>query len=427
MFTSFSQKQIESYAQSTARLNFWVGSVRSGKSFIALIRFVDFLRNGPPGPCFIIGKSHLTVKRNIIEPLFQLLGDDVRYKAGIGEMTLWGRVCYVVGATDERAESRIRGSSAVGALVDECTLIPESFFRMLLSRLSMPGAMLFGTSNPDSPFHWLKTSILDNTELDCKVFNFCLDDNPSLDPNYVRSLKKEFSGLWYERFIDGKWVLAEGVVFDMFNQERHVINYPPGAAETYICGVDYGTTNPCAFALIGYSSKTYPNKWLEKEYYWDSKNKSRQKTDSEYAQDLIKFINGYNVKCIYIDPSAVSFRMELIRCGITNMVEAENEVLDGIRFHSQELQNGTFKVCSNCINTIKEYGSYRWDTKASNRGEDRPIKDNDHMMDAIRYALYTHFYKSGSSRLSKEDLRRMREEIYGYPQHNDPFYGFSKM
>jgi len=211
----------------------------------------------------------------------------------------------------------------------------------------------------------------------------------------------------------GKWVLAEGTVFDFFDRRLHVLDFPPGAADYYVVGVDYGTTNPCAYSLIGFSARTTPNRWLEKEYYWDSKKKLRQKTDTEYAEDLKNFITGYNVKALYIDPSAVSFRVELQRQGFNHIIEAENEVLDGIRYHSMVLSNGTFKVCSNCASAIEEYGTYRWDPRASARGEDKPVKENDHLMDSIRYALYTEWFRKEGPRWKPEDVDQMRREAQG--------------
>lgn len=376
---TLSKKQAISLQEATHRYNIWVGAVRSGKSFASLLKFEDFCKNGPTGDFIILGKSRDTIKRNVLYPLRHLLGERFRFYLGRAEATLYNRIIHIVGCNDERAAHKIQGSTLAGAYVDEIATIPEEVFQMLKSRLSLPGAQMFGTTNPDSPFHWLKKNFIDKAgELDIKYWNFRLEDNPSLDPLFVTNIKKEYVGLWYQRYIEGEWVLAEGTIFDFFDKQKHVMDFPPGAAEYYVCGVDYGTTNPTAFSLIGYSSKTFPNRWLEKEYYWDSKIKLRQKTDTEYAEDLKKFLQGYNVRTIYIDPSAVSFRVELQRMGFSGIIEAENEVLDGIRYHSLVLSNGTFKICHNCIKTIEEYSTYRWDEKASQRGEDKPRKENDH-------------------------------------------------
>jgi len=249
---------------------------------------------------------------------------------------------------------------------------------MLLSRLSVTGAQLFATTNPDSPFHWFKQEYLDNVDVKLKRWQFRLSDNPSLSDEYIDALKTEYSGLWYKRYIEGEWVLAEGVVYDMFDESVHVIKAPPAAAKYYVVGVDYGTTNPTVFSLIGINMDVHPNVWLEREHYYCSKTEGRQKTDAEHAEDLAAFISRYNVKAIYLDPSAASFRTECQRQGINQLVDANNNVLDGIRFVSQLLSDGRFKICANCSNAIREMGSYTWDTKASERGEDKPIKAHDH-------------------------------------------------
>jgi PBSX family phage terminase large subunit len=403
--------------ESTARLNIWEGPVRSGKSYACFWRWIDFIQNGPKGPLIVCGRTEPTIKRNIVRPLYDLIGDDLQYLSGKGEIKLWGRTIDVVGANDERAEAKIRGSEYVGALLDEVTIIPENFTKMLFSRLSLPGAKLFGSTNPDSPFHWLKVEFIDKAaERDIAVFKFSIEDNPSLGEDYKNNLKKEYSGLWYQRYIEGKWVLAEGAIYDFFTEDLHTILQPPGPATYYICGIDYGTSNPCVFSLIGYNSGLYPNIWLEKEYYYDSKAKNRQKSDSDYAKDLIDFISGYPVKAIYIDPSALSFKVEMRKVGVVDVLDAKNDVIPGIRFQGQLLSNGTYKICKTCVNSIKEYSTYLWDERASKRGIDQPIKQNDHSCDAQRYALYTHFFDRMQGGMTEADANAM-ERAYGKGFH----------
>lgn len=413
MITTLSDKQIEAFQESDARINIFEGPVRAGKSFISIVRWIEFCRSGPEGPLIICGRTDKTIKRNIINPLQDLVGSAVRYSIGKGELYMYNRIMYVIGANDERAEAKIRGSEFAGAIIDELTLLPENFCKMLLSRLSISGASLFASTNPDSPFHWVKKDFIDRKhELNCKVFSFSIDDNPALSSEYKKELKREYQGLWYKRYIDGLWVMAEGAVYDFFDDSIHVIEYSRYNANSYIIGVDYGTTNPCVFVLIGYNSSAYPNMWLEKEYYYDSKLHNRQKSDYEYCKDLINFMDGIDVSAIYVDPSAASFKQELRRNGIKNIRDAENDVLSGIRFQGQLLMNGTYKICSNCTETIKEYRNYLWDSKASLRGEDKPIKAFDHSMDAQRYALFTHFFnKNLRPEFTQEDAEYL-ERLY---------------
>ena len=407
-----SKKQQESFLLSDARINIFEGPVRAGKSFVSLLRWIDFCANGPPGPLVICGRTDKTIKRNIIAPLQDLIGSAVVYKQGKGEVQLYDRVMYVVGANDDRAEAKIRGSEFAGALADEATLLPENFFKMLLSRLSVRGAQLFASTNPDSPYHWLKRDFIDREkDLDLKTFSFDIRDNPSLSEKYICDLSNEYQGLWHKRYIEGKWVLAEGAVYDFFDEKIHVIPYPNSVATYYIVGVDYGTTNPCVFVLIGYNAGAYPNIWLEKEYYYDSKQTMRQKSDYEYVKDFIDFTDGYNVKQIYMDPSAASLRQEMLRNGVRGLADGVNDVVPGIRFQGQLLTNGTYKICSNCTESIKEYSNYLWDSKASERGKDEPIKKFDHSLDAQRYALFTHFFNKKGSGMTESDAEEM-ERMY---------------
>lgn len=413
MIEKLSAKQLEAFNNSNSRLNIFEGPVRAGKSFIALLRWLEFVRSGPPGPLIICGRTDKTIKRNIIQPLQDLVGSAVRYSIGKGEVQLYNRTMYVVGANDDRAEGKIRGSEFAGALIDELTLLPESFVKMLLSRLSIKDAKLFGSTNPDSPYHWLKRDFINRKdEIDCSVFSFHLDDNPALDETYKENLKKEYQGLWYKRYIEGKWVQAEGAVFDFFDEEIHVILESPGPAREYIVGIDYGTTNPCVFSLIGINEANYPNVWLEKEYYYDSSKTLRQKSDYEYVQDLKEFLDGIQPSAIYIDPSAASLRQEMRREGIQNIRDANNDVLTGIRFHANMLVNGEFKICCNCKNAISEYSNYLWDSKATEKGIDKPIKKFDHMMDSLRYALFTHFEKKTTNKMTEEDAKNMENMYY---------------
>jgi len=244
MQIQFSPKQINSLVNSTARINIWEGAVRSGKTFVSIIRWLSFLANweGQNQNFLMVGKTERTLKQNILDPIQDLVGEkNFKLSRGTGEVYIYGIRCYIVGANDERAEGKIRGLTLAGAYCDEITLYPESFFKMLLSRLSVPGAKLFGTTNPDSPFHWLKTDYLDREgELDLKRFHFVLDDNPNLPPEYVENLKKEYTGVWYKRFILGEWVLAEGLVYDMFNPDKHFVEAPKDGYIQYWVGIDYG-------------------------------------------------------------------------------------------------------------------------------------------------------------------------------------------
>lgn len=410
---NLSPKQKEAFNNSNARLNFLIGSVRSGKTFASLLRWLKYIQEAPEGNFVMIGKSATTIKRNLVDEICNLISVDARYYSGKNELVIWNKKIYLVGGSDERSEQRIRGASFAGAYVDECSLIPASLFKMLLSRLSIPNAKCFITTNTDSPFHWLKIEYLDRAdELDLKTFEFTLEDNPSLTQTFKDNLRQEYQGLWYKRYIEGKWCLAEGTVYDFFDEKIHVIDFPPAASRYYVCGIDYGTTNACAFLLIGYDPNNFPNIWIEDEYYYDSRKEFRQKTDSEYAEDLKKFLGYRNVKAIYIDPSAASFKAELIKQGVQNIQDANNDVLDGIRFTAKLMANGTLKICKSCKNLVKEIGSYVWDEKSIKLGIDKPLKVRDHCCDVLRYVCFTHFKPiyDGSAEMDIIEYRRWKQE-----------------
>ncbi len=410
-----SEKQHHAFVESTARINILEGAVRSGKSFVCLLRWIDFCINGAQGPLVICGRTDKTIKRNIIIPLQNLVGNSLVYQEGKGEVSLYNRKIYVVGANDDRAETKIRGSEFAGALIDEATLMPENFFKMLLSRLSIPGACLFASTNPDSPFHWLKRDFIDRSdEIDIKNFKFNISDNPSLSKEYIDSISAEYKGLWHKRFIQGDWVIADGTVYDFFDEQIHVISHRPAEADFYVVGIDYGTTNPCVFLMVGFCATSYPNIWVEKEYYFDSRKELRQKSDYDYVKDFIRFIDGYFVKATYVDPSAASLKQEFYRNSVKGIADGQNDVLAGIRYLGQLLTNGSLKICRDCPNLIKEFSTYAWDSKASARGEDKPIKANDHAIDAAKYCLFSHFFHKSENSMTAEEVRSLERRNKWY-------------
>lgn len=399
-------KQLDSFRLADARLNIWDGSVRSSKTISSLVRWIEFVRHAPPGPLLMAGKTERTLRRNIIDVLVEMLGDKrARYTAGTGELHLLGRKIYVVGANDERAQEKIRGLSLVGAYCDELSTMPESFFVMLLTRLSIPGAKLFATTNPDGPQHWLLVGYLDRARLHLDIdgrlhrhdgddrlnlhrFSFKLADNPNLSPAYVADVSAEFTGLWYRRLILGEWCLAEGVCFEAWDPARHVVDELPAITRWLALAIDYGTTNPFHALLIGLGADG--RLYVAHEWRWDSKRRRGSLTDAEYSQQLRAWLDGLGVRPEYtvIDPSAASFRVQLYRDGWPSIL-ADNDVVDGIRDVASLFATGRLLVHRSCAELIKEIPGYAWDPKASEKGEDAPIKLNDHGVDALRYGVRT--------------------------------------
>jgi len=225
--------------------------------------------------------------------------------------------------------------------------------------------------------------------LDCNV-----RPDGFLNADFVNNLKKEYTGLWYKRFIEGLWVLAEGVIYDMWDDNKHCVDIQYyNKYRNFIAAVDYGTANPCTFALYGWNKPS--RVFLLDEYYYDSKKTNRTKTDSQYADDFDAWIEKTrvprsNIQVVYIDPSALSFKATLSQDGWP-VQDADNSVLDGIRYVGTKLANDEFKINRKCRHTVAEFGAYCWDEKKQEKGEDAPIKTHDHCMDRNRYALFSHF------------------------------------
>lgn len=396
-------KQLRSIGQSNRRINIWHGAVRSSKTVGANFRWLKLIAylqaNQIPGDLVMWGKTERTLKRNILDEFEEFLPKGAyHFNRGSGEVYIWGRKIDVVGANDERASDKIRGATYLAAYGDELTLTPESFFVMMLSRLSLPNAQLFGTTNPDGPYHWLKKGYLDNDELDLAQFQFMLEDNPHLPEDYVRELKKEYTGLWYKRFILGLWVQAAGAIYDMWSDDvvkpldEDEVRRLGGAKWGRFVDVDYGTSNPCTFSMKRHwTIDGQVHVHTESEYWYDGRERGRQMTDEQYCDALADFLEGYPGRIpVYVDPSAASFIAAGKQRGF-KMIEADNSVIDGIRFVSSLLSSGRYTVDPGCKHTIRNYQSYVWDEKAQARGEDKPVKDNDHACDRDRYGIYTRF------------------------------------
>jgi PBSX family phage terminase large subunit len=307
------------------------------------------------------------------------------------------KTIYCLGANDERAEGNIRGMTIGGWYADEATLYPDNFIKQAINRMSLDGARAFWTMNPDSPYHPIKKEYIDSGRY--KVFHFELDDNMSLSERYKNELKKAYSGLWYKRMVLGLWVMADGVVYKQFNQDRHIINDAILARDgidfvKYYVGCDYGATNPTTFVLIGITrdSKCY----VLNEYYHSGRegdNKSPQQYSEAYQKwvDSLVGIHGEKIKperC-YIDPSAKSFMLQLWQDGINNVTAANNSVNEGIELVTNLIGNDMFFVHERCKHVLQEIDSYIWDVKAQKRGIDKPVKEYDHTLDAIRYVIYS--------------------------------------
>ena len=399
----FSPKALDFIRNSTARLNIAHGAVRSSKTISCTVRWLSFLMSGPPGDVAMLGRTTATLQRNVLNDLFDTVGPQ-NYKwvnRQQGELRILGRRVYCFGANNEDAESKIRGATFAGALCDEVNLYPQSVFNQLMARLSVEGAQCFCNCNPDSPYHWFYTDYIINDEItDKKVWKFLMEDNLSLSQTYIKSLKQMYRGVWYERMILGNWVAAEGRVYDMFEPADHMLdaqeyikslNINPRAIR-WLVGCDYGTSTVMSWGLYA----QLPDPRLTgtpiyvkvKEYYYDAAKKKVQKTDAEFVEEFQRWLGETMPWAVYVDPSAASWKVALMRAGY-RVLNANNDVINGIRHVATMLSTGSFYMDKSCVNTEKEYASYCWDPAAQRLGQDKVLKEHDHTCDTDRYVLYT--------------------------------------
>lgn len=402
----FGPKQLDWMVNSGARLNIAEGAIRAGKTVPSLFRWLSYIAKDAPrgGELIMTGRTQDTVFRNLILPmqdpdLFGPLARQVKYTAGASSGTIFGRRVHILGANDVQAEMKVRGMTCAGALIDEATILPEKYFSQVLGRMSVDGAQAFATTNADGPGHWLRQNYLLRQNvpgMNLRQWHFGLDDNPSLSESYKASIRAEFTGLWFRRMVNGEWVQAQGSIYSMWDPDRHVVDIIPPVKQWLGAGIDYGTNHPFVALLLGLGVDNVL--YLVAEYRFDSKLAHRQLTDVEYSAAVREWITQVRIPATQIrgpvprywvvDPSAASFRQQLVRDGITS-VKANNEVQDGIRTVSSLLAMGRLKVHRSCEGFIAEVSGYCWDDRAAQLGEDKPVKANDDSVDAARYIVKT--------------------------------------
>ena len=362
------------------------GAVRSGKTMCMGISFVCWAMRRFDGERFgICGKAKTSIRRNLLDALLPVLRDigfEVTDKvtAGVIEIGYKGRrnSFYLFGGKDEGSQSLIQGVTLAGILLDEVLLMPRSFVEQACARCSVKGSKLWFNCNPESPQHWFYLEwIKKASERNALYIHFSLEDNPTLSRSIIARYKRMYSGDFYRRFILGEWVLPAGRVYDFFD-ESYLCDAPESCSE-YIVSCDYGTKNPSSFGLWGKSGETW---YRLREYYYDSRREGRQKTDTEYADELIRLCGGESPRKVIVDPSAASFIEELLRRGF-KVEKADNDVLSGIRLTASLIKSGRIRICRGCADALREFFEYRWDDRKGVR--DTPLKQSDHAMDEIRY------------------------------------------
>lgn len=384
------QKKILAFPYSKYDAIICDGAVRSGKTSLMMWAFVSWAMENFSGQSFgICGKTVDSCTKNIIVPFTVMTLAKEKYTLRwrsshkILEVRRGAVTNYfeVFGGKDESSYTLIQGRTLAGVLLDEVVLMPRSFVEQALTRCSVDGAKLWFSCNPDNPMHWFYTAWIKRArERNALYLHFEMTDNPGLSQKTLERYQTMFSGVFYDRYVRGKWCVAEGLVYD-FGEEQITDDIPQGGE--YYISVDYGTLNPFSAGLWCIDG----GKAVRiAEYYYSGRDSKVQKTDEDYCDAIIKLAGGKPVRSVIVDPSAASFITALRRRGNFSVREAKNDVLDGIRLTYRMLKNGQIKINKNCKDAIREFGLYRWDDKSTT---DKPIKENDHAMDDIRYFANT--------------------------------------
>jgi PBSX family phage terminase large subunit len=378
------------------------GAVRTGKTVMGITSFVEWAMN-TFNECNlgICGKTVRSAERNIVMPLMQIRSITKKYQIlftrSISLMTIKrnGRVnyFYIFGGKDESSYMLIQGVTLCGVFFDEVALMPESFVEQAIARtISISNAKLWFNCNPENPLHWFYTEWICQPEKHkAKYLHFLMNDNPGLTPEQIEKAKADFAGVFYQRYILGEWVAAEGRIYPMFDRKENVYNDSTRPLElealsVRYSAVDYGTENPCAWLDIFDDGDTL---WIDNESYYDGRKEHKPKTNDEYADDFCNFFEARPpLRRVVVDPSAAAFKEQLRRRGFV-IKDGDNDVLEGIQKVASLIYRRKIKVHERCVHFLNEIDSYVWDEKARTKGIEQPLKENDHLQDCLRYFVNT--------------------------------------
>lgn len=368
------------------------GAVRSGKTTCMSLSFVAWAFYYFDDTSFALcGKTIASLKRNIVTSLLpQLKSMGFSYKEKLSsnliEISLGKKVnrFYLFGGKDESSAALIQGMTLGGVLLDEVALMPRSFTEQALARCSLKNSRFWFNCNPENPMHWFYEEWIKKAgEKNCLYLHFLMKDNPALSENVIKRYEKLYSGAFYERFVLGKWVAADGLVYPEVASGKYVHKPPVNTFQKHYVSCDYGTVNPTSFGLWGLHNKVW---YRFDEFYYSSRKEGRQKTDEEYYRHLEEFTKGLKIEAVIIDPSAASFIECIRRHGKYRVIPAKNDVTQGIRKVQSAFRDGRIAVSPDCKAALREFSLYRWDEGAA---KDTPRKENDHAMDEIRYFVST--------------------------------------
>ena len=377
------------------------GSIRSGKTVSMAFSFAVWAMENFNGQKFAMsGKTIGSLRRNCIGTMKRQLKargyavEEKRFDNLI--IVSKGDVAnefYLFGGKDEASQDIVQGITLAGAFFDEVALMPESFVNQATARCSVDGSKWWFNCNPRGPQHWFYQKWIRKAKKRRLVYlHFTMDDNLTLTQRIRKRYMSQYVGVFFSRYIKGLWVMAEGLIYDMFNEKVHVLEKPPDTEGDYYISADYGIQNATVFLL--WRKVKQKRRWCAlREYYYSGRDKGKQKTVAELVDGMESILpeeDGKIIKprLVIIDPSATALKVELRKRGY-KVKAADNDVLDGIADVGSALQDMLIVFCKCCTNTVAEFGTYIWDHKAADRGEDKPVKVKDHGMDATRYFVRT--------------------------------------
>jgi PBSX family phage terminase large subunit len=396
------------------KIALWSGSISAGKTIASLIAFLLAIRLAPrTGLIVIVGNSLDTIYTNVFtnlqspEIFGQRIVDQIHYTKGATSAVILGREVILVGSNNAASISRIQGKTIVLAYVDEATLLVEAFWNMLTTRLRVDGARLLATMNPASSNHWMRTEwILQAEKQNLIHFHFTMADNPALPEGYAEQMERSYSGVFYDRFIKGLWTNAAGAIYSQWDPTRHVIRFEdmPQISKIVSVGMDFGTSHPSAALMVGITHERDEITFLPRRRlilmdewgYDEKKNNDRRATVGEQSQLYRAWlarahqpvVSAMKPEFQILDSAAAEFREQLHRDGVTTWY-ADKAVTAGIGTVSTLIARDQLVVTDRCEGWMREVTDYRWDPKATARGEDAPIKEHDDFMDAGRYGIHT--------------------------------------
>ena len=390
---SFSRKQLRllNHGNEPGFMLLAGGSIRSGKTWAAALAFVMWSVAKFPGQRFILaGQSVEAVRRNYADDMLVMFKDlgfnarllltgGTRIVVPIGNLV---STYHIIGATDEKASIRLQGMTAAGALLDEVVTLPKSFWNQVLARLTMAGSKLWATFNPSAPGHWFKRDVVDQAERhDATVMQFGLDDNPVLSDEAKKRYRRSFSGHFHKRYIEGLWAAPSGLIFP-----DHEVVDDDGPFLTMAASVDWGMASVFAGLLFGRPRNG--STVCVNELIHDARH-SVTLTEDQIVRLVVEWLGGVRLAVLYVDPTApVTFKRKLRRAGLP-VRDAANDVEAGLMVTANRLAQRSIVIHARCRHLLEEMGSYIWDERKAEFGQDVPVKQADHACDALRYYAYS--------------------------------------